>query len=187
MPPKRRLKKKIPIKLKKEIVKKFHAGVKIKALMKEYNLCQSTISTIVKQSEILEKIDVNDNSNTVEKGRELIMKMEKLLLIWLKENQMEFDGFSMHCICERAKRIFDELKINSPSTAETRYDDFKASKGWFERFKNRCELEKVLCSKKYGNADKEEADFFKVSHCKYCQRLSNIFADVKGHRCDETI
>lgn len=162
MPPKRRLKKKISIKLKKEIVKKYNEGFKINALMRVYNLCQSTISTIIKQSEILEKIEVSDNSNTVEKGRELIMKMEKLLLIWLKENQIEFNGFSMQCICERAKRIFNELKLNSPSTAETRYDDFKASKGWFERFKNRCELEKVLYHEKVATSDKEATDFFKV-------------------------
>ncbi|XP_056416091.1 tigger transposable element-derived protein 1-like [Hyla sarda] len=67
----------------------------------------SSVSTIVKS---LDVIKITDQSTIVCKGRDLIVEMERLLYLWIKEKQMRGDTVPGHFICERAKCIFEELK-----------------------------------------------------------------------------
>lgn len=187
MPPKQ-TKNKIPIKIKQEIIKKHDNGMKISQLVQQYGFSQSTISTIVKNRDTLNSIKVTDLSTTVHKGRDLIVEMERLLYLWIKEKQMKGDTVPGNFICERAKSIFEELKAKAESSGDTdgtsRYETFRASKGWFERFKQRCEVKSVIRHGEAASANREAADSFKLEF----QHLMDDegYLPQQVFNCDET-
>ena len=74
------------IELKKEIVTKIENGVRVYDLAAQYNMARSTISTFLKNEEVLKAADVA-NGVTIghSKQRPQVMdEVEKLLLIWIK-------------------------------------------------------------------------------------------------------
>ncbi|XP_056406900.1 tigger transposable element-derived protein 1-like [Hyla sarda] len=152
---------KISIKTKQEILKKYDSGMKISQLVQHYGFSQSTVSTIVKSRDTLNSIKVTDQSTTVHKGRDLIVEMERLLYLWIEEKQMTGDTVPGNVICQRAKCIFEELKAKAESSGDTaganRYKTFRASKGWFNRFRQRCEVRSAA-----QILNQQAADFFKL-------------------------
>lgn len=184
MPPKVHLKQKITLKTKQEIVKKHYEGARVSTLSREYGYSQSTISTIIKQKERLREMKVFDESNTVQKGRELVAEMERLLLLWIREKELKGDTVPGQFICEKARQIFEDLKCNTPSTSATRYEEFRASKGWFERFKGRTGIKSVIRHGEAASADTQAAE-------KYLAKFNEIiekedFCPQQVFNADET-
>jgi hypothetical protein len=68
--------------------------------------------------------------------------MEKLLITWIKERQMKGDPVTQAMICEKARLIFEELQKKTPGSTSNKTEEFKASRGWFHRFKGRTERER---------------------------------------------
>ena len=60
--------------------------------------------------------------------------MEKLLLIWINDIKLDGNIISEGMIREKARPLRDELVKNYPGTSGDT-DVFKASRGWFEKFK----------------------------------------------------
>jgi hypothetical protein len=88
-------------------------------------------------------------------------EMEKLLMIWMNERQMAGDTVSQEMICSKARMIYENLKKNvaGHSTAEAE-EEFKGSRGWFEKFKRRSGIHSVIRHGEGGSANKEEAEKF---------------------------
>ncbi|XP_056379957.1 tigger transposable element-derived protein 1-like isoform X2 [Hyla sarda] len=101
---------------------------------------------------------------------------------------MRGDTVPGHFICERAKCIFEELKAKAESSGDSastnRYETFRASKGWFERFKQRCEVKSVIRHGEAASANHEAADSFKMEF----QRLMEDegYLPQQVFNCDET-
>ncbi|XP_067947153.1 tigger transposable element-derived protein 1-like [Watersipora subatra] len=84
--------------------------------------------------------------------------MEKLLTIWLDDQQRRRFPLSLLLIQEKAKSIFEDVKAKAgESVAE---ETFSASCGWFSRFKKRVNLHNVSVSGEEASADTEAAERF---------------------------
>ncbi|XP_071037870.1 tigger transposable element-derived protein 1-like [Parasteatoda tepidariorum] len=110
-------------------------------------------------------------------------KMERLLLVWLNEREMKRDVTSMPIIQEKARKFFEKLKERTPGSSSEELE-FKATTGWFTKFKRRSGIKHVLMHGESASADKEAAE-------KYCLKFQE-FIETEGYRpqqifnCDET-
>ena len=48
---------------------------------------------------------------------QIMNEVEKLLLIWIKEKEMDGDSISEGIICKKAQHIYDNLLKETPSTS----------------------------------------------------------------------
>jgi hypothetical protein len=72
-----------------------------------------------------------------------VEEVETLLLIWINEKMLAGDPVSEGIICEKARRLHEDLVEKYPGTsADT--DDFQANRGWFETFKKRSGIHSVV-------------------------------------------
>jgi hypothetical protein len=62
-----------------------------------------------------------------------IEEVEKLLLIWINDNMLAGNCVSEGLICEKTRRLHDDLVKKYPGTTGNT-DVFKANRGWFEKF-----------------------------------------------------
>jgi len=105
-------------------------------------MAKSTICTILKNRETIKKADVARGVTVITKQRsQTIEEVEKLLLIWI--NDVAGNSVSESMICEKARRLHDDLVKKYPGTRGDT-DVFKASRGWFEKFKKRSGTHSVV-------------------------------------------
>lgn len=128
------------IELKKELISKWEGGRRLTDLSKEYGMVKSTICTILKNRSAIKKSNVARGVKILSANRSPVMEeMEKLLLVWIEEKQAAGDIISEPLICERAKQLHTELSLYIPHN-----EDFKGSKGWFDKFKKRIGIHSVV-------------------------------------------
>jgi hypothetical protein len=65
-------------------------------------------------------------------------------------------------ICEKIKSVFDDLKRESYQSSGSVFEDFRASKGWFESFKHRSDIYSVVRHGEAASGDAEAAETFKA-------------------------
>ena len=164
------------IELKKEIIAKYENGVRVSDLALQYGMAKSTISTFLKNKDMIKKANVAKGVTVISKQRPQIMEeMEKLLLIFIREKQMAGESVSETLICERALHIYEDLMKKSASTSsgeggegESESDSaftFKASRGWFEKFRNRTGIHLVTRHGEAASSDKAAAEkCFRIRH-----------------------
>ncbi|XP_023210838.1 tigger transposable element-derived protein 1-like [Centruroides sculpturatus] len=108
--------------------------------------------------------------------------MERLLLIWIRKRKMKKDVTSMTIIQEKAKEIFEELKKQTPHLSHEEIE-FKATTGWFSKFRRRIGIKYVVIHSESACTDKEEAE-------KFCRKFEE-FIKKEGYcpqqifNCDE--
>lgn len=180
----------ISVEMKQEIIRRSECGVKQCDLVKEFGLSKTTIFTILTNKDAIKSAKVAKGVSKLfhEKHRSSIHEeMERLLAIWIKDRQMKGDVTTQDIICHKAKIIYDDLKKNVPgsSSNQDNEEEFKASRGWFFRFKKRCGIHSVTMHGEAGSADKKEAEKFSINFQKcikdegYCpQQVFN--ADEMG-------
>ena len=122
--------------------------VRVSDLAAQYNMAKSTISTFLTNKEAIKAADFAKEVTIVHSKQRLqIMdEVEKLLLIWIREKEMDGDSISEGIICEKALRIYSDLLKETPSkSAEGEsWFTFKTSKGWFKKFKHRSGIHSVV-------------------------------------------
>ncbi|XP_072846907.2 major centromere autoantigen B [Pogona vitticeps] len=137
-------KEKITLEMKKEIIRKHNRGMQVIDLAREYRRNPSTISTILKMREKILATDVAKGVTRIMKNWPAVLEeVEKLLLIWMQEKQRVGDRVTEAVICEKAKALYADLVQQAPG-ASAEPEDFKASRGWFERFKTRSGIHSVV-------------------------------------------
>ncbi|XP_076069180.1 putative CENPB DNA-binding domain-containing protein 1 [Oratosquilla oratoria] len=156
------------IELKKELIAKFESGTRISDLATQYGMAKSTISSILKNKDIIKEANVAKGVTILAVNRSTIIEqMEKLLLVWINEKQLAGDSISETIMCEKAKRLHDDLKRDSPGTS-AQTDKFKASRGWFDQFKKRSSIHSAVRRGEAASANKDAAEKF-VGEFKNCR------------------
>lgn len=174
----------ITIEVKKEIIAKHENGVRVSDLATQFGMAKSTICTILKNKETIKGADVARGVTVLTKQRsQMIEEVEKLLLIWINEKLLAGDSVSEGIICEKARRLHDDLVKNYPGTsADT--DVFKASRGWFEKFKKRSGIHSVVRHGEAASANQEAAEEFMQEFSDYVK--AEGFLPQQVFNCDET-
>lgn len=96
---------------------------------------KSTICTILKNKEVLKKDDVSNGVTKLTKQRPQVLQEVEKLLVWINEKGLKGDSVSKALICAKALEHYQYLLANQPSTSDTSVEEFKASRGWFEKFR----------------------------------------------------
>lgn len=140
---KKRCRKSVTLGTKLEVLRRIEAGEKIVEICKAMGLAKSTIQTIRDKKEDIKRYLQSAaplNVSRLTRQRNWIMeKMEKLLIIWIEDKNKRRMPMSQMTIQEKALSIFGNLK--NGDTDETAEDvTFQASRGWFEKSKNRFNL-----------------------------------------------
>ena len=176
------------IELEKEIIAKYENGVQVSDLALKYGTAKSTISTFLKNKDIIKKADVAKRVTVISKQRPQIMEeMEKLIFIFIKEKELARGSISEAFICEKVFHIYDDLMKKSASTSGGESDDsfsFKASRGWFEKFKHTTGIHHVARHGEAASSDKTAAE-------KYVAEFNELvkaeeFVSQQVFSCDET-
>ena len=149
------------IEFKKELITKYESGMRVSVLAKEFGMAKSTISTILKNKDQLKASEVAKGSSVLSKQRpQVLEEVEKLLLIFINEKQLSGDSLSEDAICAKAKILYEDIKKDPIIVPEG--FDFKASRGWFEKFKKRSGIHSVVRHGEAASSDKAAADKYKV-------------------------
>ena len=89
--------------MNKEIIEKRDRDVSVTDLCR---MSFSTKCTILKQKDKILAFDLSKGLTMISKNRPpIIDDVEKLLLIWIKENHMQGDTINEPIICEKAQQL----------------------------------------------------------------------------------
>ncbi|CAI9562404.1 unnamed protein product [Staurois parvus] len=109
-----RKEKTISLEDKVEIIKRSESGEKSSSICKAYGYAPSTISTILKdKSRIMEHVKcyIPTNATIITKQRSgLIIKMERMLTIWIEDQNQHNIPISLALVQEKARSIFNDLQ-----------------------------------------------------------------------------
>uniref|UniRef100_A0AAQ5YXC4 HTH CENPB-type domain-containing protein n=1 Tax=Amphiprion ocellaris TaxID=80972 RepID=A0AAQ5YXC4_AMPOC len=88
--------------------------------------------------------------------------MERLLVLWLEDQQQRCIPVSLRLTQEKARSLFEKLKREKGEGSES--EEFGASKGWFMRFKARANLHNFKVQREAASGDyKARSDFPRIS------------------------
>lgn len=175
----------ITIEKKREIIKNRERGVSVADLARRYNRSTSTICTILKNKDKILEIDASKGVTRISAQRLRVLDdVERLLLIWINEKQLQGDTINENIICEKAKMIFAELVKQTPGTSTAEKEVFKASHGWFEKFKKRTGIHSVVRHGEAASSDTKAAENFIGDFKKLVD--SEGFLPQQVFNCDET-
>ncbi|KAF7235282.1 Tigger transposable element-derived protein 1 [Varanus komodoensis] len=136
--------KTITIKTKVEIIKRSERGETPSVIGKALGFSRSTVGTILKDKvRIMEHVkgSIPMGATIITKQRSgLIIEMERLLLIWLEDQNQRNIPVSLALVQEKARSLFNDLKTARVASEGDCDEEFAASRGWFNRFKVRANL-----------------------------------------------
>ncbi|GBM33443.1 Tigger transposable element-derived protein 1 [Araneus ventricosus] len=167
------------IELKKEIIEMYESGIKIAEIGRMYGKSPSTISSIVAKKEEIKEANVAKGVNMLTKQRsQAIEDVEQLLLIWINQKRSDGDFLSEAIIREKARLLYADLIKERPGTSDI---DFKASRGWFEKFKRRTGIRSVTRHAEAASSDNPGAEGFIPQHSFDCDE-TGLFWDEMANR-----
>ncbi|XP_068201725.1 tigger transposable element-derived protein 1-like [Palaemon carinicauda] len=95
---------------KLDIIKKYEEGTRNVALTMAYSRNQSTIGTIIKNKEAIKASKSSKGTTVLASGRTPIKdEMERLLLLLIKEKEIDGDALTQSVISHKASAIFADL------------------------------------------------------------------------------
>ena len=124
---------------KLEIIERKNGGESKSDLCNEYGICKSVFNKIIQtQNELVKRFQKNPNLSDFKKFRQCKFEpLEESLVIWMRAEKIEGEHI-------RSKVRVKALEL----AAQLGYNDFKASEGWWDRFKKRNGIEKQMKEKK---------------------------------------
>lgn len=180
-------KKMMSIELKREIIEKHEQGVRVVDLSRQYGRSTSMICTVLKQKESIKSVTPAKGLTIISKLRtSLHENMEKLLMVWVTEKQLQGDTLTQTIICEKARAIYGDLLKQTPQTSidEASEESFKASRGWFENFKKRTGIHSVVRHGEAASSDMKAAEDYIKTFSVLIKAQGYISQQV--FNCDET-
>ena len=183
-------KRMLSLETKMDIIRKYESGVRLTTIAKEYDRNPSTIGTIIKQKEDIKKATPAKGVTILSSKRTKVHdEMEKLLLLWIKEKEIAGDTLTESIICHKASAIFRDLIDSSDdagegSSKQQAPPQFKASSGWFDRFKKRSGIHSVVRHGEAASADVTAATAFKTTFQEIVEAEGYVSQQV--FNCDET-
>ena len=187
----KRKKVSLALEIKQEIIAKHERGVRVSDLAKQYDRNMSTISTIIKQKDAIKAVKPSKGITIISKRRSpTLEEMERLLLIWIKDKEIAGDTITEVIICEKACAIYADLKAADnggdagESSTDPTIEEFKASRGWFDKFKKRTGIHSVVRHGEASSSDTKAAEEF----VKLFEKIVNEegYVSQQVFNCDET-
>ena len=149
--------KAVTMEVKLDIIKRSQKGERPTDIGRSLGLSRTTVATIIKDKErIMEHVKGSApmKSTVITKQRSgLIIEMERLLVIWLEDQNQRRIPVSTMVIQEKAKRVFEVLKKEKGEEGES--EVFSASRGWFMRFKARANYHNVKVQGEAASGDEK--------------------------------
>lgn len=139
----KKTRKAITVKMKLDIIQRYENGDSITNIAKSYGLNRSTIGTIIKGKHKIRKYVAKDLSlvkpssirtRLDRKKNPVAERMEELLVVWMTQENLWEDPMDRILIQQKAMSIYSTLK---EAYSADNLPDFKASVGWFKRFRHR--------------------------------------------------
>uniref|UniRef100_A0A8C9VTT6 HTH CENPB-type domain-containing protein n=1 Tax=Scleropages formosus TaxID=113540 RepID=A0A8C9VTT6_SCLFO len=159
--------KNITLKYKLEIINRIERGEKQKDIIASTGLAGSTIYTIFQNKEKIkrsaETLLGGDKLSKVSRSRHAILeRMELLLLQWIEDQNLNCIPLSTMQIQEKALSLFEGLKKKMLEEGDetVKEVEFAASRGWFDRFRQRVFLHTLRLSGETPSADAESVTIF---------------------------
>ncbi|KAM8758190.1 tigger transposable element-derived protein 1-like [Rhynchonycteris naso] len=147
--------------LKKEIPEKYGSGFKIAEIGHIYGKSPSKISSIVAKKEAIREANVVKDMNVLTKQKsQTIEDVKQLLLIGINQKQLDGDFVSEAIIREKARLLYADLIKKMPGMSASVLSDFKASRGWFEKFRRLTGIHSVTMHSGDKSSDKSEVEKF---------------------------
>ncbi|XP_064107217.1 tigger transposable element-derived protein 1-like [Macrobrachium nipponense] len=184
-----RKKRMLSMETKVEIIKKYEAGMQLSVIAKEYGRNPSTIGTILKQKEAI-KAATPSKSMTIlfNKRSHVHDEMERLLLVWIKDKEIAGNTITKTAICHKASAIFGDLIAQAEDDGDegisTPTPDFKASRGWFEKFQKQAGIHWVVQHGEVASLDTKAAEAFIKTLDK--MTIKEGYSSQQVFNCDET-
>ena len=154
---------KISISEKMKILKKIDEGMKMNDIANEMNLGRSTILTIKRNKEKIQKCARNvDNTSvsTIFRPRNPLIRITEIYLHkWIIDERKKGVPLSGRIIQQKALSLYEDVK-KSKKSEESSSKPFTASNGWFERYKKRFGLKSVHLSGESASANSSAASDF---------------------------
>ncbi|XP_053413462.1 PRKR-interacting protein 1 isoform X2 [Nycticebus coucang] len=139
--------KTITMEKKVEIIKRSERGETPSSIGRAFAYSRSTIATILKdKGRIMEHVKGHTpmNATIITKQRSgLIIEMERLLIIWIQDQNQRNMPVSLPLVQEKARSLFNDLKAARTACEGDCKEEFVASRGWFNRFKERANLHNI--------------------------------------------
>ncbi|GIY50854.1 tigger transposable element-derived protein 1 [Caerostris darwini] len=180
-------KKMMSIVLKREIIEKHEQGVRVVDLSRQYGRSTSMICSVLKRKESIKSATPAKGLTIISKLRTILHEnMEKLLMVWVTEKQLQGDTLTQTIICEKARAIYGDLLKQTPKTSidEASEESFKASRGWFENFKKRSSIHSVVRHGEAASSDMKAAEDYIKTFSDLIKAQGYISQQV--FNCDET-
>ncbi|XP_023236885.1 probable ATP-dependent RNA helicase DDX43 [Centruroides sculpturatus] len=161
----------ISLEEKIKILDRLKFGEKIKVIAKDLKLKKATIRSIKRnENKIRARISSGSLASLDKTARikdTLMPKMEKCLMLWMEDCFSKNFPLNNNVIMQKATKIYQHLKeLESVSFNESHQYEFKASKGWFRRFRNRFSLCNVKDGGQSASANIEAAKRFQKNFLK---------------------
>ena len=141
---KKRIRRSLSLGIKLDILKRHEQGERPTYIARELSLAPTTVFKVVKNGDIIKSTGKFVNENIAKRltrfRHPAIEKMEQQLLVWIKDQIQNNMPLSMPLMKNMALSLYNEIK-NDISFSSYEIIDFKASNGWFDRFKTRVGLQ----------------------------------------------
>uniref|UniRef100_A0A8C4Q776 HTH CENPB-type domain-containing protein n=1 Tax=Eptatretus burgeri TaxID=7764 RepID=A0A8C4Q776_EPTBU len=159
---------------KVEILDKLDKGEGSSSVARGFGLNESTVRTVKRnETKIRESV-----AATAPYGAQVscytrdttLQNMEKALIRWIEDQVQRRVPLDGPVIREKAKRLFEDMKPDTPSTSRessvVKHTHFRASTGWFEKFKKRYALRNVKLVGKLASSNHETSKKFPPKRAK---------------------
>lgn len=139
---KRKNRKNITLGMKLEIIRRLEQGQSNSSICHEYSLPSSTVSTIRSKKEQIKAFckntAVQNQYYQISYPRNnIIEEVEVALFKWIKDRNFQVETIRYNEARDKALKFFDEAKKKLTEKGQEEKIDFKASHGWFDRFRKR--------------------------------------------------
>ena len=134
----------LTLKVKLDVIKRAESGERAVDIAKYLTIPPTSVRTIIKDKEKYKKYVVDAvpiESKAIKSRSTIMVKMEKLLLIWIEDQTQRSMPLSQMLIQEKALHLYNDLKKVQGITCEG--ETFNSSRGWFDRFKKRSGIHNV--------------------------------------------
>ncbi|CAG4958097.1 unnamed protein product [Parnassius apollo] len=163
--PQKRKHKTLTIKEKNDILERLNRNESFSSLASEYGVGRSTIYDIKKNRENIQKfMSTTDcgpgKRQTLKKAKH--PEVEEALYMWFRQERNKHTPISEPILATKAKFFYKEI---------TKKDDFLASKGWLERFKNRYGIRLMAITGENLSNDTSCIELFKL---RFFQKVKDL-------------
>ncbi|GLV42032.1 hypothetical protein CBL_05009 [Carabus blaptoides fortunei] len=151
-----RKRRSINFEMKVYIIKSYERGNSLTCIANTFGLNRSTVRTILNDKDrILKHVKelAPMQATIISKQRSTVLEnTENNLIAWLEDMKNSEIPVTIYEIQQRALTIYEQLKQELGERARD-VPNFRASRGWYSRFKNRANLRNIMITGEAGNGD----------------------------------